>query len=67
MTATLTVKTSARDEALDAVRVRLHTFIKRRVESLDVADDLTQDVLLRLLMNSDGHIENPTAWVYRVE
>lgn len=62
MTATLTVHSRARDEALDAVRARLHTFIKRRVESLDVADDLTQDVLLRLLMSSDGRIENPTAW-----
>lgn len=66
MTATPTVYSSARDEALDAVRERLYTFIERRVESPDVADDLTQDVLLRLLMNSEGRIENPTAWVYRV-
>jgi RNA polymerase sigma-70 factor (ECF subfamily) len=56
----------ARDEALTAVRARLHAFIVRRVESADVADDLTQEVLLRLLLHADGHVEDPTPWLYRV-
>jgi RNA polymerase sigma-70 factor, ECF subfamily len=66
MMATPTEPSEARDEALNAVRARLHAFIARRVESPDVADDLTQEVLLRLLMNQDGHVENPTPWLYRV-
>lgn len=66
MMATPTEPSEARDDALAAVRARLHAFITRRVESPDVADDLTQEVLLRLLMNQDGHVENPTQWLYRV-
>jgi RNA polymerase sigma-70 factor, ECF subfamily len=66
MTATPTELTSARDDALDAVRARLHAFLARRVESPEVADDLTQEVLLRLLQHQDGSIDNPTAWLYRV-
>jgi RNA polymerase sigma-70 factor (ECF subfamily) len=66
MTATPTKLTSAQDDALDAVRTRLHAFLARRVESPEVADDLTQDVLLRLLQHNDGSIEHPTAWLYRV-
>jgi RNA polymerase sigma factor (sigma-70 family) len=66
MTATPTELTSARDDALDAVRARLHAFLARRVESPEVADDLTQDVLLRLLQHRDTEVENPTAWLYRV-
>ena len=66
MTATPTELTSARDDALDAVRARLHAFLARRVESPEVADDLTQDVLLRLLQHTAGSIEHPTAWLYRV-
>lgn len=56
----------ARDDALDAVRARLHAFLARRVESPEVADDLTQEVLLRLLQHQHTAIENPTAWLYRV-
>jgi RNA polymerase sigma-70 factor, ECF subfamily len=66
MAATSTQLTSARDDALGAVRARLHAFLARRVESPEVADDLTQDVLLRLLQHRDTAVENPTAWLYRV-
>jgi RNA polymerase sigma-70 factor (ECF subfamily) len=66
MTTTPTELTSPRKDALDAVRARLHAFLARRVESPEVADDLTQDVLLRLLQHRDTVVENPTAWLYRV-
>jgi DNA-directed RNA polymerase specialized sigma24 family protein len=66
MTATPTELASARADALGAVRVRLHAFLARRVESPEVPDDLTQDVLLRLLQHQDGLVDNPTAWLYRV-
>ena len=36
------------------------------MESPEVADDLTQEVLLRLLQHQDSAVENPTAWLYRV-
>jgi RNA polymerase sigma-70 factor, ECF subfamily len=36
------------------------------VESPEVADDLTQDVLVRLLLHNDTAVEHPTAWLYRV-
>lgn len=61
--------TSARGEELNAVRARLHAFIARRVEGADVAEDLTQEVLLRLhVASTDGQsrLGNPTAWLYRV-
>jgi RNA polymerase sigma-70 factor (ECF subfamily) len=57
---------TARDDALDAVRARLHAFLARRVHSPEVADDLTQDVLVRLLLHKDEAVQNPTAWLYRV-
>lgn len=57
---------TAHDDALTATRARLHAFIARRVESPEVADDLTQEVLLRLLTSKDGQVENPTQWLYRV-
>ena len=66
MTVPSTEMTSAHDDTLDAVRARLHGFLARRVESPEVADDLTQDVLLRLLQRQDGSVDNPTAWLYRV-
>ncbi|HWD47429.1 MAG TPA: sigma-70 family RNA polymerase sigma factor [Actinomycetota bacterium] len=66
MTATPTELETARDDALAAVRARLHGFLARRVESPEVADDLTQEVLLRLLQHQDSAVENPTAWLYRV-
>jgi RNA polymerase sigma-70 factor, ECF subfamily len=66
MMVTATPRSTARDEALHALRGRLHAFIARRVESPEVADDLTQDVLVRLLTHDDGRVANPTAWLYRV-
>lgn len=38
------------------MRARLHAFLARRVESPEVADDLTQDVLLRLGTMSFGEV-----------
>jgi RNA polymerase sigma factor (sigma-70 family) len=66
MTATPTELETARGDALGAVRARLHGFLARRVESPEVADDLTQEVLLRLLQQQGIAVENPTAWLYRV-
>jgi RNA polymerase sigma-70 factor, ECF subfamily len=66
MMATATQRSTARDDALHALRARLHAFITRRVESPEVADDLTQDVLVRLLTHDDGRVKDPTAWLYRV-
>jgi RNA polymerase sigma-70 factor, ECF subfamily len=66
MTATPTELASAHDDALGAVRARLHAFLARRVESPEVADDLTQDVLVRLLLHKGTAVEHPTAWLYRV-
>jgi RNA polymerase sigma-70 factor, ECF subfamily len=66
MTATPTELKTAREDALDIVRARLHAFLARRVESPEVADDLTQDVLVRMLLHKDEAVENPTAWLYRV-
>ena len=57
---------TAHDDALAAVRARLHGFLARRVESPEVADDITQEVLLRLLQHQESAVENPTAWLYRV-
>jgi RNA polymerase sigma-70 factor (ECF subfamily) len=54
------------DEGLPATRAHLKAFIACQVESPEVADDLTQDVLVRLLTHDDGRVENPTAWLYRV-
>jgi RNA polymerase sigma-70 factor (ECF subfamily) len=64
--ATPTKRSTPHDEALHALRGQLHAFIARRVESPEVADDLTQDVLVRLLTHDDGRVEHPTAWLYRV-
>jgi RNA polymerase sigma-70 factor (ECF subfamily) len=57
---------NTREDALQAMRAQLHAFIARRVESPEVADDLTQDVLLRILTRSHEDVEVPTAWFYRV-
>jgi RNA polymerase sigma-70 factor, ECF subfamily len=54
------------DDSMDAVRARLHAFLARRVESPEIAGDLTQDVLVRLLQRKQEAVENPTAWLYRV-
>jgi RNA polymerase sigma-70 factor, ECF subfamily len=66
MMATPTPRSTAHDEGLPALRAHLHGFIARRVESPEVADDLTQEVLVRLLTHNHGRVEHPTAWLYRV-
>ena len=69
MTITVDDTTPARDEALAGMRARLHAFLARRVDSPEVADDLTQEVLLRLLTASQqgqAPLEDPMAWLYRV-
>ena len=48
------------------MRARLHAFIARRVESPQTAEDLTQEVLLRLLRSPSKQLADPTAWLYRV-
>jgi RNA polymerase sigma-70 factor (ECF subfamily) len=68
MTTTPGGTVSARD-GMAAVRARLHAFLARRVESPEVADDLTQEVLLRLLQattHGQGQLTDPMAWLYRV-
>jgi RNA polymerase sigma factor (sigma-70 family) len=68
MTTTPGGTVSARD-GMAAVRARLHAFLARRVESPEVADDLTQEVLLRLLQattHGQGRLTDPMAWLYRV-
>lgn len=54
-----------RNDVFDLMRAQMLRFIARRVESPEAAEDLTQEVLLRLV-NIEGHIDNPTAWLYRV-
>jgi RNA polymerase sigma-70 factor, ECF subfamily len=66
MMATATPRSTVRDDTLYVLRGQLHAFIARRVESPEVADDLTQEVLVRLLTHDDGRVEHPTAWLYRV-
>ncbi len=47
---------------------RLLGFIRKRIPDEDEAEDLVQDVFLRLILNSTGvsTIENITAWLYSV-
>jgi RNA polymerase sigma factor (sigma-70 family) len=54
------------DDAFRDMRARLHAFIARRVESPQTAEDLTQEVMLRLLRSSSNDLADPTAWLYRV-
>jgi RNA polymerase sigma-70 factor, ECF subfamily len=46
----------------------LHAFISRRVSDPDIADDLTQEVLLKALRSGDaaGSIDDVAAWLYRI-
>jgi len=55
------------DGAYRQMRDRLRVFIARRVENPETAEDLTQEVLLRLVRSSrSDELHNPTAWLYRV-
>lgn len=53
------------NNAYRQMRSRLHAFILGRVENPETAEDLTQEVLLRLL-RSGSAVDDPTAWLYRV-
>ena len=53
------------DDAYRQMRSRLRAFILNRVENPETAEDLTQEVLLRLV-RSGSAVDDPTAWLYRV-
>jgi DNA-directed RNA polymerase specialized sigma24 family protein len=59
MMATANQRSTPHDEGLPALRAHLHTFIARRVESPEVADDLTQEVLVRLLTTTTAESRTP--------
>jgi len=58
--------------ALTVTREELHdrvlTFVRRRVPSLDDAEDIAQEVMLRIHRHSADleHADRMTAWVYRI-
>ncbi|MGH3340634.1 MAG: sigma-70 family RNA polymerase sigma factor, partial [Propionibacteriaceae bacterium] len=55
------------EAAAREMRAHLQAFISRRVESPEVAEDLTQEVFLRLVQRDGGdELADPTAWLYRV-
>ena len=56
------------EEAYRGEKSRLLGFIKSRIPDDTEAEDLLQDVFLRLILNSTGiqTIENLTAWIYTV-
>lgn len=43
----------------------LVVFVNKRVESREVAEDIVQDIYLRLHRAEPGSIKNPRAWLYR--
>jgi DNA-directed RNA polymerase specialized sigma24 family protein len=50
-----------RDHAYRDMRARLRDFIARRVENPQAADDLAQEVLLRLIRSNPDDLTDPTA------
>ena len=54
------------NDAYRAMRTQLQAFIARRVESPQAAEDLTQEVLLRLVRSNADELADPAAWLYRV-
>ena len=54
------------NDAYRAMRRQLQAFIARRVESTQAAEDLTQEVLLRLIRSNADELADPAAWLYRV-
>ncbi len=56
------------EETYKQEKGRLLGFIRNRIPDEDEAEDLLQDVFLRLILNSTGiqTIENITAWIYSV-
>ena len=62
-------RTAERTEVAGAeLRRVLHEFIARRVSDADVAEDLTQDVLLKAHRGGvhPGDVEDVVAWLYRI-
>jgi RNA polymerase sigma-70 factor, ECF subfamily len=53
------------ERAYQELRARLHAFIARRVVNPSTAEDLTQDVMLRLVRHGSDDLEDPVAWLYR--
>ncbi len=58
-------KTNDLSNAWATTTAELVTFVRRRVESSQVAEDIVQDVLERLQRAEPGEISNPQAWLYR--
>ena len=54
------------NDAYRAMRTQLQAFIARRVENTQAAEDLTQEVLLRLVRSNADELADPAAWLYRV-
>ena len=54
------------NDAYRAMRTQLQAFIARRVENTQAAEDLTQEVLLRLVRSNPDELADPAAWLYRV-
>jgi RNA polymerase sigma-70 factor (ECF subfamily) len=55
------------EAAAREMHAQLQAFISRRVESSEVAEDLTQEVFLRLVQRDGGdELADPIAWLYRV-
>ncbi len=54
-------------EAYDRRRARIRAFFWRRTGSQEAADDLTQEVWLRIAKSADeGDFDNPDAWLQRI-
>ncbi len=56
---------SAPFAAWAGTRADLVAFVARRVEDRDSAEDIVQDVLVRMINADIATIENPHAWLYR--
>lgn len=56
------------EETYKEEKGRLLGFIRNRIPDEDAAEDLLQDVFMRLILNTTGiqTIENITAWIYSV-
>lgn len=54
------------DAANREMLTRLRAFLARRVASPQTAEDLTQDVMLRLVSHGPDNLDDPVAWLYRV-
>ena len=55
------------ESLIEQHRQELYNFLLRRVTCRDTANDLLQDLVLRLLtVKSPGPIENPRAFLYRI-